>query len=119
VKVDGIEVSIESSAAKANTELDKLIAKLGKVSSAIISTPSLATSGGGGSWNSASKSLKSYNTGVSKATKSTNSLAASFGKFYATYFLAIRGAKALGRAIESSMDYIETYNYYNVITDKI
>lgn len=54
-----------------------------------------------------------------KTAKSTKSLAYYFGKLYASYFLVIRGIKALGRAISSSMDYVETYNYWNVAMQKI
>lgn len=43
-KADGIEVSIESTAVKANAELDKLISKLGQVNAAIISTKNSAGS---------------------------------------------------------------------------
>lgn len=54
---------------------------------------------------------------TSKAMKSSRlhalSLAAAFGKFYASYFLVIRGIKKLLNSIKSSMDYIETLNYFN------
>lgn len=63
--------------------------------------------------------LKNMNISMGKSIKNTRSLSSLFGKFYASCFLMIRGIKALGRSIESSMDYIETYNYFNVITDKI
>lgn len=63
--------------------------------------------------------LKSYSATASKATNSTISLAASFGKIYAVAYTVIRGIKSLGKSITSSMDYIESYNYFNVITDKI
>lgn len=116
MKVDGVEIVIESNATKACAELDRMIAKLNKVNASILFT---GKAGKGSSVSGLTSGLKSYTTSASKATKSTASLAAAFGKFYASYFLVIRGVKALGRAIESSMDYIETYNYYNVIMDKI
>src|SRR5574344_579695 len=117
MKVDGVEIVIESDASKACAQLDKMIAKLGDVNAKIRSTGKINIGKGGTS--GATSGLKSYTATASKATKSTYSLAAAFGKFYASCFLFIRGAKALGKAIESSMDYIETYNYYNVIMDKI
>lgn len=43
----------------------------------------------------------------------------SFGKFYASCFLVIRGFKMIGRAIGSTMDYVETYNYFNVVMGKM
>ena len=116
MKVDGIEIVIESNATKACAELDRMIAKLNKVNASILLT---GKAGKGSSVSGLTSGLKSYTTSASKATKSTASLASAFGKFYASYFLVIRGVKALGKAIKSSMDYIETYNYYNVIMDKI
>lgn len=65
------------------------------------------------------KRLKAYSLSASRASKNTLSLSAAFGKFYASCFLVIRGVKSIGKAITNSMDYIESYNYFNVITDKI
>lgn len=56
---------------------------------------------------------------VTKVNKSMGNFSQTAGKFYARFFLLIRGLKKLGKAIETSMDYVETYNYFNVITDKI
>lgn len=47
------------------------------------------------------------------------SLASAFGRFYASYFLVIRGLKGLWKSIESTADYIEAFNYYNVAFGKI
>jgi len=58
--------------------------------------------------------FNSYSVASGRATKGTKSLAATFGTFYASAFLAIRGVKALGRAIGSSMDFLETVNYFEV-----
>lgn len=58
--------------------------------------------------------FNSYSVASGRATKGTKSLAAAFGTFYASAFLAIRGVKALGRAIGSSMDFLETVNYFEV-----
>ena len=72
---------------------------------------------------SASRTIQRSLNGVHKsaqtATKSTWSLAKAFGKFYASYFLVIRGAKGLWKSIESTTDYIETFNYYTVAFNKI
>ena len=118
MKVDGVEIVIESDASKACKELDKMIAKLGDVNAKIRSTGRINIGGKGGT-SGATSGLKTYSTTASRAAKSTFSLASAFGKFYASCFLFIRGVKAIGKSIESSMDYIETYNYYNVIMDKI
>lgn len=50
---------------------------------------------------------------MNNAKKSSMSLAAAFGKFYATYFLLIRGTKKLWGSIESSFDYLEVLNYFD------
>lgn len=60
-----------------------------------------------------------FSSSAKKAKSSGMSLARSFGMFYANCFLLIRGFKKLGQAIESSMDYVETFNYFNVTMDKI
>lgn len=71
----------------------------------------------------ASKSLSAgmerYSTSASKATGSTKGLASSIGMFYAKCFLTIRAVKALGKAVESSMDFLETSNYFEVAFGKI
>ena len=62
-------------------------------------------------------------TNLGKSAKGSSrtfgGLAAKFGKFYATFFLLIRGIKALWRSTESAMDYVETFNYYSVALDKV
>lgn len=63
--------------------------------------------------------LNSTSSAMNRAKKSTFSLAAAFGKFYATYFLLIRGIKGFMKSVESTTDYIEAFNYYNVAFGKI
>lgn len=60
-----------------------------------------------------------WNESAKRATKSTFSLAAAFGRFYATYFLVIRGIKSLWKSIEGTTDYIEAFNYYTVAFNKV
>ena len=69
--------------------------------------------------NSLVRGLNRYTTASNRASRSTFSLAAAFGKFYASYFLIIRGLKGVWNSIESTADYIEAYNYYNVAFGKI
>lgn len=69
--------------------------------------------------NSLGRNLNTYTASAKRATKSTFSLAAAFGKFYATYFLVIRGIKSLWKSIEGTTDYIEAFNYYAVSFGKI
>lgn len=56
---------------------------------------------------------------IPKVTVGFKGLASAIGKFYATYFLVIRGMKAIWSSIESTTDYIEAYNYFNVAIGKI
>ena len=69
--------------------------------------------------NSLGRNLNTYTASARRATKSTFSLAAAFGKFYATYFLVIRGIKSLWKSIEGTTDYIEAFNYYTVAFNKV
>lgn len=69
--------------------------------------------------NSLVRNLNTYTASAKRATKSTFSLAAAFGRFYATYFLVIRGIKSLWKSIEETTDYIEAFNYYTVAFNKV
>lgn len=73
----------------------------------------------GTSSNSLQKSLYGVSTSVRTATKSSWNLASAIGKFYATYFMVIRGSKKLIEAIKSTTDYIEAFNYQAVAFGKI
>lgn len=71
-------------------------------------------------------SLKGFSTALTNVTTRigltavrTKSLSQVFHSFYATLYPIIRGIKLFGKTVEKSMDYIETYNYYSVIMDKI
>ena len=81
----------------------------------------LASQGGrvGSASNSLIRGLNSTNASMLRTRKNTLSLSAAFGKFYATYFLVIRGVKKLWSSIDGSMDYVETFNYFSVAMDKI
>lgn len=81
-------------------------------------TTALASLAGNGSRVSSAstamyRGLNLYSGSASRANKATKGLVSQIGMFYAKCFLLIRGAKALWKAIESSMDYIETLNYFD------
>ena len=111
--------------AKALNELMITLSKSPTVSQNVINmTNALANLANQGSKvGSASNSIKNglNNTykSTTKATKSFGGLASAIGKFYASYFLVIRGIKGLWASIESTADYIEAYNYFNVALGKI
>lgn len=73
----------------------------------------------GTSSNSLRKSLYGVSTSTRTATRSSWNLASAIGKFYATYFMVIRGSKKLIEAIKSTTDYIEAFNYQAVAFGKI
>ena len=73
----------------------------------------------GSASNSLVKGLNKTTTATKKAGSGFKGLASYIGKFYATYFMAIRGIKKLWSSIESTADYIEAYNYFNVSLGKI
>lgn len=73
----------------------------------------------GAATNTLTNGLNKSNKAITKTSKSTISLASAFGKFYATYFLVIRGIKGLWSSIEKTADYFEALNYFNVAFDKI
>lgn len=73
----------------------------------------------GSASNSISRSLNKTSSSATRAKKSFGGLASAIGKFYATYFLIVRAIKGLGRSIESTADYVEAFNYFNVALGKI
>lgn len=58
-------------------------------------------------------SLRIVREHMTKTQSATTSLAQAIGKFYAAYFLVIRGIRTLGSSIKSAMDYIEVLNYFD------
>ena len=110
------------------TALNNLMATLSKspkVSQNVIqmtnALANLASQGSkvGSASNSIVKGLNKTTTATKKAGSGFKGLASYIGKFYATYFMVIRGMKQLWSSIESTADYIEAYNYFNVSLGKI
>ena len=73
----------------------------------------------GTSSNSLQKTLYGVSNSTRTANGSTWSLARTFGKLYANYFMVIRGSKQLINAIKSTTEYIEAFNYQAVAFGKI
>lgn len=65
------------------------------------------------------RSLNGTATSTAKASKNFNGLASAIGKFYASYFMVIRGIKGLWSSINTTADYVEAFNYYTVSFGKI
>lgn len=68
---------------------------------------------------SLARGLNRTSTTAVRAKKGFGGLASTIGKFYATFFMVIRGLKGLWSSVESTADYIEAYNYFNVALGKI
>ena len=156
-EIDSLSISIEAEAQKANSSIDKLVARLDALSNSLgklnagsaniasfangvnslgkavqsINTKNLTKlttnlanlSAQGSKVGSASRSiekgLNSASNSATRAKKSFGGLASAIGKFYASYFLFIRAVKGLENSIESTADYIEAFNYFNVALGKI
>lgn len=71
----------------------------------------------------ASKTVKATSNNIEKASKSMGkgliNISYAMGKFYASFGYVRKWAKDIWSVVESSMNYVETYNYFNVITGKI
>lgn len=124
--IDELQIQIQASAKGANSSVTALIKRLEKLSNTISGIDSKKVLGLGvalkligSSGSSASSGLNKTATSATKAAKSFDGLASAFGKFYATYFLFIRGAKSIWKSVESSMDYVETSNYFSVALGQI
>lgn len=78
-----------------------------------------AASQTGGSASKLSKVLNTLTTSTQKSGRSFKSFAQIACSFYANCFMVARGIQKAWKAVMSSMDYVETFNYWNVAIDKI
>lgn len=67
----------------------------------------------GSSAQSVTNSLNGYSASAQRVSKSSRGLASVFGRLYANFFWVKRGADKLWKSIETSMDYVETLNYFD------
>lgn len=81
----------------------------------------LATNGAkvGSAARGINSSFNMFGASAGKAAKKSHGLAATIGRLYATFWVLQRGVSAAGRAIQSSMDFIESYNYFDVALSKV
>lgn len=131
----GILASAGNRTAQTASNLNMLAVELKKVMEELSSAPTvkentiqmanalanLASQGSkaGTASNGLIRSLNNAYSSTSKAKKGFGSLASAIGRFYATYFMVIRGGKKLIEAIKSTTDYIEAFNYQAVAFGKI
>lgn len=117
--IDSLDIQIKTSADQANSSLDRLANTIDRITTSF-GRASQPTSGGfSAQVKGIVNGLKGYNSTARVTKKTTLSLAATFGRFYANCWLLVRGLKALWRSIEGTTDYIEAYNYFDVSFGKI
>lgn len=104
---------------KALSEMMTVLSKAPTVSSNLINMTTalagLANQGSkvGSTTRSMTSSLNGYSASAQRASKSSKGLASVFGSLYANFFWVKRGADKLWKSIETSMDYVETLNYFD------
>lgn len=69
--------------------------------------------------NTLNGTLNNLNTTTQRTSRSTFSLASAFGYLYASFFWVRRIIGGLNGSIESTADYLESFNYYTVALKKI
>ena len=120
---------------RATTNIPMLAKELRKLMTTLSSAPNVSRniidmtnslanlSSQGSKVGSASKSIQNglngTATSTAKASKGFKGLSSAIGKFYASYFMVIRGVKGIWSSIESTADYIEAYNYFDVALGKV
>lgn len=129
--VDRLEIEIEAQATEAGKALDELVKRLERLGTSVDKVGGKNLSKFADGVKNISKSadgLSQVNAGARKlsnsfngltmsanrGTKSFKSFAQTAGAFYANCFLLIRGIKKIGNAVNSAMDYIEAFNFFDV-----
>lgn len=135
-EIDSLEIKIEASASNANDQLDKLankmealVASLGRVNTNGIDRIAKSLNNASSATQKTTQNtnnLKRFSSAMdilagksNKAGKALTTFSQIAGNFYANSFLLVRGVKKLWQGIDASMDYVETFNYWNVTLDKI
>ncbi len=124
--IDSLQIKINGTAQGANKSVNQLIKNLDKLQASLsgldtskLNAFSNNSTKASNSSKKLSNSLNTLNASATRSTKSFKGLASAFGRFYANYFLVVRGIKGLWSSVESTADYIEAFNYYTVAFGKI
>ena len=117
--IDSLDIQIKTSADQASDSLDRLADTIERITKSFGKTIQPTSGGFSAQVKGIVNGLKGYNSAARVTKKTTLSLAATFGRFYANCWLLVRGLKALWRSIEGTTDYIEAYNYFDVSFGKI
>lgn len=78
-----------------------------------------ATSKTGNNVSNLSKLFNTLTSSTNRSSRSFKSFSQIAGSFYANFFMITRGMQKAWKSVMSSMDYVETFNYWNVALDKI
>ena len=103
----------------------KTFSKIPEINQSVIdfvnSLTNLASQGSkiGTASNSIKSSLDRFEGSARRATRSSFSLASAIGKMYAEFWIAMRAASGLKKAFMDAADYLEAYNYFDVVAEKI
>ena len=114
-EIDSLSIRISASTTEAETAIDRLATKMNSLTSSYGVQGTKANN----ATQNLNNNLNRTNKTVKSAKTSWGGLASVIGRFYASCFLAIRGVKALGNSIQSTADYFEAFNYFNVALTKI
>lgn len=136
-EIDSLDIQIKATVDRASNAIDKLIGKLDSLSSSLggINEKSLTGFANGidkitgasaklgsvksGDFTRLSNQIGRVTSSTGRAAKATRSFSQVAGGFYANYFLAVRGLKKAWNSVESSMDFLETVNYFGVAMRKL
>lgn len=116
--IDRLEIQIESSAKQVNIQLDSLINRLEAIENRL---PSIGNSVG---FDGLRANIKETNKvfgefRLDSVYKSSRNVAFGFAKMYACLNLLKRGFSSLSRSIQSSMNYVETLNYFDAAFEQV
>ena len=84
-----------------------------------VHTTAEASSNSSGNLKKLSSAMDVLSGKANKAGKSLKSFSQIAGSFYANFYMVIRGLKGLWSSVESSMDFLETVNYFEVAMRKL
>ena len=110
---------------KSLSHLLRTISKVPNINQSVIefvnSLTNLASQGTkiGTASNSIKNSLERFGTSATRATRKSLSLASAIGTLYAKFWLLMRLVRGLKSAFKDAADYLEAYNFFEVVAGKI
>lgn len=130
MEIASLEVRISASMDAATASISRLENQLGSLDSTLRRTsnlvPRLSFNGlnqvsksAATKLNNVAKKLSVFGTQTKTAAKSADTMASSLAGVYVKLKAVTKAFSTVGSSIKSSMDYSETFNYWNVALDKI